>query len=252
MKKAYFLVLFAVISLVAAKAQNIQLHYDFGESRKLATATIEMFKPDKYGSTFFFVDMDFGGTNGTPVADFVGERTNNMNLAYFEIARGFKFWEAPIEMTVEYNGGFLRDASAGGYPLSTAYLAGPSYTMNSKDWSKVLTFKALYKQSVNVNNIEGFGYNNVQFTAVWVLNFFDNKFTATGFADWWTEKVPVNGAYIPGLNEETASSVFLTEPQFWYNFNKNFSFGSEIEISNNFALNKGWMVNPTVAAKYTF
>ena len=90
------LLLALVIAAFAATvtAQNVQLHYDFGETRKLATATVEMFKPDKYGSTFFFVDMDFGGEE-----DNMGRAQQGMNLAYFEIARGFKFWKKPIEMT---------------------------------------------------------------------------------------------------------------------------------------------------------
>ena len=42
---------------VCASAQNIQLHYDIG--RECATTTVEMFRPDGGGSTFFFIDMDY-------------------------------------------------------------------------------------------------------------------------------------------------------------------------------------------------
>ena len=59
-------------------AQNVQLHYDFGRSlyndldktaesngRAALTTTVEMFRPDKFGSTFFFVDMDYNkGVSG--------------------------------------------------------------------------------------------------------------------------------------------------------------------------------------------
>ena len=49
------------------RAQNIQLHYDFGRSlydkdlkgRPLLTSTVEKFHPDAWGSTYFFVDMDY-------------------------------------------------------------------------------------------------------------------------------------------------------------------------------------------------
>jgi hypothetical protein len=49
----------AMLMLVSsnAVAQNIQVHYDFG--REMVTTTVEMFKPDAGGSTFFFVDMDY-------------------------------------------------------------------------------------------------------------------------------------------------------------------------------------------------
>ncbi len=234
--KRTFLLLLVVTFFISSQAQNIQLHYDMGETRQLTTATIEMFKPDKYGSTFFFVDMDFGGNTDDG-------RTSGMNLAYFEIARGFKFWDNPIEMTIEYNGGFGRGEGFE-YAINKAILLGPSYTINSKDWSKVVTFKTLYKYIDNQGNIDDFVYNNFQFTTVWTLHFFDQKLTCSGFLDFWTEKVPTD--------DGVKDFVFLTEPQFWYNFNKNFSLGSEIEISSNFAQNSGLMVNPTIAAKYTF
>ena len=49
------------------QAQNIQLHYDFGRSlydkdlqgRPLLTSTVEKFHPDTWGSTYFFVDIDY-------------------------------------------------------------------------------------------------------------------------------------------------------------------------------------------------
>ena len=46
----------AVISF-GATAQNVQLHYDMG--RNSATTTVEMFRADNAGSTFFFVDLDY-------------------------------------------------------------------------------------------------------------------------------------------------------------------------------------------------
>ena len=66
-------VLFVVLLGVAIglRAQNVQLHYDFGHSiydelstRPKLTSTVEMFKADKWGSTFFFIDMDYGDGEG--------------------------------------------------------------------------------------------------------------------------------------------------------------------------------------------
>ena len=49
-----------VLIAVATKAQtNLQVHYDFGKDRSYVTTTLEMFKPDKWGNTFFFVDFDY-------------------------------------------------------------------------------------------------------------------------------------------------------------------------------------------------
>ena len=53
----------ALLSLAAAsecRAQvNAQLFYDLGSDRKYVTLTLEMFKADPWGNTFFFVDTDF-------------------------------------------------------------------------------------------------------------------------------------------------------------------------------------------------
>ena len=74
MKKFFLSAAFALLCF-GAFAQNVQLHYDFGHnaynkeggkdlrSRAYLTTTVEMFKPDSFGSTFFFVDMDYVSRN---------------------------------------------------------------------------------------------------------------------------------------------------------------------------------------------
>ena len=64
----------ALFGTATALGQNIQLHYDFG--RNAATTTVEMFRPDKGGSTFFFVDFDY---------------SPKVSGAYWEIAREICF-----------------------------------------------------------------------------------------------------------------------------------------------------------------
>ena len=75
-------VLAALLAIVCyGKAQNVQLHYDFGRSlydkdlqgRPLFTSTVEKFHPDTWGSTYFFVDMDY--------------TSEGVSSAYWEIAR---------------------------------------------------------------------------------------------------------------------------------------------------------------------
>ena len=56
-KSALLLLVLLVGFAAKSQAQNIQLHYDM--RRNCATSTVEMFRADNYGSTFFFVDMDF-------------------------------------------------------------------------------------------------------------------------------------------------------------------------------------------------
>ena len=231
MKKLLIALVF-ITFLLKGNAQNVQTHYDFGNGRKYLTTTVEMFRPDKLGSTFFFIDMDYG------VGDVEG-----VSMAYWEIARAFNLGKSPFAFHAEYNGGFGRwqagDVS-GAYPIEDAWLTGIDYIWNAEDFSKGFTLQALYK------NIRGKNDVSFQLTGVWYMNFASNKLSFTGFADFWREDFV--------FGNKATKYVFLAEPQIWYNFNKNFSVGSEIELSNNFvgAGDGGFKVMPTVAAKYTF
>jgi hypothetical protein len=77
----------------------------------------------------------------------------------------------------------------------------------------------------------------------------NKKLTFDGFADFWRED---NIVFDENDNPSETKYVFLTEPQIWYNFTENLSLGSEIELSSNFGTHKGFMVNPTLAAKWNF
>ena len=84
-------------------AQNLQLHFDprhslYGNDAapiNFMTATFEMYKPDKWGSTFMFADFDFSYND------------RNLGLVYTEIARDFKIKGFPLMPHFEYNGGFF-------------------------------------------------------------------------------------------------------------------------------------------------
>ena len=209
-------------------AQNIQLHYDLGENRKLFTSTVEMFKPDKYGSTFFFIDMDYSSDTRNV--------ENGLSLAYWEVARAFKWNESQkIMPRVEYNGGLFKlDGKESPFiSIENVYLAGIERTWASADFSKILTLQANYKY---IQDKEDAAF---QLTAVWTVQMLKGKLSFLGFADFWKEEM------FWGTNYR-----FLSEPQLWYNFAKNFSVGSEIELSNNF-VGAEFAVKPTIALKWT-
>lgn len=224
-----FLLVFLFFASVGAYAQNVQLHYDMGEDRDYFTSTIEMFKPDKYGSSFFFVDFDYN------VGDVEG-----VSLAYMEISRDLKFWEAPAAIHVEFDGGFgqfkMTDELNGAYTINNAWLGGVSYSLNTQNFMKGITFQALYKYIENTPNDKP---HNFQLTAVWYIHFLEGKLSFTGFADFWKEE-KFGGDY-----------VFLTEPQLWYNATSNLSLGGEIEMSKNFVSDE-FKVMPTLAVKWNF
>ncbi|HCY40286.1 MAG TPA: DUF5020 domain-containing protein [Prolixibacteraceae bacterium] len=226
------LVLAFIASLFAfgAFSQNIQMHYDLGKDRGYLTSTVEMFRPDKTGNTFFFIDFDYG------VGDIDG-----VSLSYFEIARCFKLGKSPFSWHGEYNGGFGQFKATpfnGAYSINNAWLTGLDYSWNASDFSRGFSLKALYKNIAHKHDA------SFQLTGVWYLNFAKGKMSFTGFADFWKEDNV--------FGTKTTDFVFLAEPQLWYNFNKNFAAGGEIELSNNFGGMEGFNVMPTLGAKYTF
>lgn len=234
-KLLFTLILF--ISVLSINAQNLQLHFDPRHAlhsdvapRNYFTATFEMFKPDKWGSTFMFVDLDFNQSRG------------NIGLAYMEIARDIKLGKLPIQAHAEFNGG-VGSNNTSGFTIENAYLAGASYGMNVSgvNLSTYIAYKYNAFEKVS---------NDIQWTVTWGTNLFKDKVTLSGFLDVWTEN--------KDRQHENFKSgkkiILLTEPQFWYNLTPNLSLGTEIEISNNFYrfYNNKVYVNPTIAAKWNF
>ncbi len=228
MKRVLLAILFAAF-FVTAQSQNVQVHYDLGENRNFFTTTVEMFKPDSWGSTFFFIDMDYSSD--------ARNVSNGVSLAYWEIARSFKWNEnQKFQPRAEYNGGVLKldGVNTPFIPIENAWLAGVERTFASADFSKILTLQANYK---HIQEKEDASF---QLTAVWTIQMLEGKLTFNGFADFWKEEMYWGSKY-----------RFLSEPQLWYNASKNLSLGSEIELSNNFVANE-FKVMPTLGLKYTF
>lgn len=207
-----------LLTIASVSAQNLQMHYDMGKDRGYVTTTLEMFKPDQWGSTFFFVDFDYNRDFG-----------NSVSFAYMEISRALRFWDSPWAAQIEYNGGtFLNDA----------WLTGAQYTWNNADYSRIFTLQGLYKYIKDKHDA------SFQITGVWTMHFFERKLTFMGFADFWREESV--------FGNKTTDFVFLSEPQLWYNVNQHLSLGGEVEIASNFAGVEGFKVCPTVAVKWTF
>jgi hypothetical protein len=227
--KKYTILLFLVFSM-SIMSQNLQVLYDFGKDRNYVTTTLEMFKPDKWGSTFYFVDFYY---------DFGPEK--HPSGAYMEIARSLQFLKGPLSAHLEYNGGlgsYPEGANQFAYPINNAWLVGVDYNMNNADFSKTLTIQTLFKHIVGKQE-------SAQFTAVWELHYLKRKISFTGFADFWLE----NNSNSDG---SVTSTVFITQPQLWYNFTEHFSAGTEVELANNFAATAGFIVRPRLAVKWNF
>ena len=217
---------------VASKAQNLQVFYD--TNRECITTTLEKFTPDAWGSTFFFVDMDY-----SPKA--VG--------AYTEIAREFCFWQDSewnwLSVHAEFNGGL--NTAVGSF--NNSWLLGLTYSGHSEDFSKTWSVTASCKAipgTVGLNLKKQ--PHNFQLTGVWGISFADGWCSFSGFADIWREARIWQGT----------DFIFISEPQLWVNLNKingwdkiNLAVGGEVELSNNF-VDKGFRVMPALGAKWTF
>ena len=150
MKRFFSLAICLIAAFGCASAQNVQLHYDLGHSlckdlnsRTSVTTTVEMFKPDTWGSTFMFTDIDY--------------KSDGVMGAYWEIAREFnlsknKQWAAHVE----YNGGLGSGKTLDSYygnRYQHAVLLGGAWNWASKDFSGLCTFSGFcdlwYDPNVN-------------------------------------------------------------------------------------------------------
>lgn len=235
MKKLSITLLLSLIGILMpgyVTAQNVQLYYDFG--RNCATSTVEMFKPDSWGNTYFFADFDY---------------SPKVKGAYWEIARELNFWQNSklswLSIHIEYNGGL--DIINGSY--NNAWLGGLTYAGHSADYKKTWSLSAMYKAIPGTKDANGNDQiHNFQITGVWSITFANDWCTFAGFFDFWREiRTWQNTEYI-----------FITEPQFWVNLNNikgwekvNLSLGGEVELSGNF-VDKGFAIMPAIGLKWNF
>lgn len=227
----------AILSVaVVIEAQNLQLHFDprhsfYGDEVapvNYLTATFEMFKPDRWGNTFMFVDFDFSFDKKNP------------GLVYAEIAREFKIGDFPLFPHIEYNGGLgLVKGTGIGFSIPAAYLGGLGYPFQLGNFhmNTYVAYKLNSFQEVS---------HDAQWTFTWNSLLADSKLSLSGFFDLWSENKDRTGV------ESGKRLVLLSEPQIWYNVTPNFSVGSEVEISYNFVRLENFYAIPTLATKWTF
>jgi len=201
-------------------AQNLQLHYEASADREYLVSTLEMFKPDQYGSTFWFVDMEYAAPG-----------VSSVSLAYWEIARAFTLPIKNLSATIQYNDGVANFGS-----LGQVWLAGVNYYLD-------LGFIAL-PVDILFRAAQGAESPDFQITTTLFVPLMDGNMEFSGFFDFWSQDdIPKDGKTL----------VFLSEPQLWYNANEHFSIGTEIEISSNFPdEGSDFKASPTIGLRWTF
>lgn len=222
-------------------AQNLQLHYDFGKDRKFFTATLEMFKPDTLGSTYWFVDFDHNSG--------FGYELRSMSSAYWEISREFyipgikkiKGLEQ-LAFHIEYNDGFSvgRDTSGNlitAFSYNSVFLSGFSYP--------VRIGKMVFSTMLLCRLPRGMDIPDFQITTTWFQPLWKNRLLLTGFIDLWSQDKMEH----PDKKE----IVFQSEPQIWFMITPKIALGSEWEIDKNFPYGpRQWELFPTIGFRWEF
>lgn len=202
-------------------SQNLQVQYEMDGDRQYFVSTFEMFKPDDYGSTFWFVDFEY---------DAPGK--NAASLAYLEIAR---YIDLPFtnyfQSTFQFNDGLTSTFSMG-----PVWLAGISKEISNPFIP--LTVDVLFRRAISAISPD------IQFTGVWFKPFIDGKLVFTGFIDVWS---------IDNSAGDGKDWVVFSEPQVWYSLSKNASIGGEVHIQYNFPVpTEPWEFFPTIGLKWDF
>ncbi len=225
MKKATWLLL----AFSPLFAQNLQLHYDYLSERNYLTSTLEMYKADALGSSFWFVDFDYNSA----------QKNKSASLAYWEIARYFSLPFCPrLSATLQYNDGLMIGSDSNGdwgLPLNSVWLTGVAYAFPLTNGS--LSVELLYRR-MDVSKAP-----DAQLTLVWFFPFFNDRLHLTGYLDYYSQDLVGHGK----------KDILQAEPQLWVVLNPVFSIGGEVEISRNFCGPLGkFKAFPTVGVKWTF
>lgn len=95
-----------------------------------------------------------------------------MGQAYFEIFRNLKFWDAPISLHLEYNGGLAQS-----FPINHAYLGGLAYSYFNPQNQLVLGLSVSYRHDQKQPRP-----HNFQTTGNWSWTSWNRLWTFTGFS----------------------------------------------------------------------
>ena len=213
-------ILYVLVTASLVYPQNLQLHYEASAERHYLVSTLEMFRPDAYGSTFWFIDKEYNAPGN-----------HSMSLAYWEIARYFTLPVKNLSATIQYNDGVANFGT-----LGNVWLVGVNYVFDLGPVT--LPLDILYRAT------DGADSPDFQLTTTWFVPLMDGRMELSGFLDCWSQDDAAG---------DGKQLVLLSEPQFWYNFGEHVSAGSEIELSHNFLFGtSSFKALPTLAMRWTF
>lgn len=216
MNKINFSALIIAFFLVGeVSSQNIQILHNIESGNNRPVITLEHFNTDKYGSNYAFTDFEFNGYKGA------------INTAFVKINRMLNFWDNPLSINFEYTGGLFYTPEFSS-SINNVWVVGGDYQLNSNDYSKILNLKLGYRIEPKIKS------ESYQFSAIWNLNYFNNKISINGFLH----------NYI-----QHNKAIIYAEPQIWYNIDKHLSLGGEVRTGYNFNAPQ-WKAIPAIGIKY--
>jgi len=223
----------------AARAQELQLHYDWRHAVDPRTnpadfpaLTFKTFKGFDFGSFLLKMEGDLNGTR------------HNLSKLYVEISQGLRFWKPAVYLHLEYTGGLgLFDGATGGYYLDNAYLLGAAHPFPWQgSWGSVfLAYRYTNFQRPS---------RDPELSLYWGKTFHGRwSFASTAVA--WTANRNHGDAATAQLDGKRFSS--LIENEVWYQAVPHLSCGSLIRVSYNvFTADGRLLLYPTVGIRYSF
>ena len=210
---------FSLIFVVSiSTGQNLQIHYDFAEDRRYFTSTLEMYKPDEKGATFWFVDFEYNQPGNKSASVGYWEFARYMNLSFMEGLSG----------TIQFNDGVSRWG-----PLGHVWLTGITYPVDLK--TTTVSTELLYRAAYGSKSHDG------QLTFVFYVPLLNGKAHLTGYADIWTQD---------RFDDECKETAVMSQPQLWYAVSSKLYVGGEARITKNFLPKDGWQFYATFALKW--
>ena len=114
--------------------------------KNFVMVTFDMFKADKWGSFYTFIDFEFTGEKG------------RIGTTYWEISRNQNIGDLPVKLHLEYDGGVTKGGSIPG-----SYFVGANYPLTIRKFN--LGANLSYK-------IHAFNHisHDAQLTLTWKIN----------------------------------------------------------------------------------
>jgi hypothetical protein len=222
-----------------ARAQELQLHYDFRHSvdprnnpRDFPAVTFKSFKALEFGSFLLKMEANLDGTR------------HDMSKGYLEITQTLRFWKAPVYAHVEYSGGLgTFDGATGGYYVDNAYMLGAAYPFQWQGgWANAYV---AYKHT----NFAAPSHDP-QASLYWGRGF-RKRWSFASTAVTWTQNRNHGDDYTANL--EGKQWAFLIENELWWRATGPLSIGSEVRVSRHvYTSSTPPLVYPTLGVRYLF